>query len=87
MIKNYTTAELQEELQRRKEEAELSPEMRLAEKLHSMLCFHNHTDGCDWYYGSWENPSIAKKQYLEKARRALKIASEDIITRILSAVE
>jgi len=27
-----------------------SPDQQLAKELHGMLCTHNHTDGCGWYY-------------------------------------
>ena len=26
------------------------PDQKLAVTLHDMLCQHNHTDGCGWYY-------------------------------------
>jgi len=39
----------------------------LAEALHVLLCRGNHTDGCDWHYGSWTQPSYAHQKYLRKA--------------------
>lgn len=33
---------------------ELTPEEELAERLHDVTCTWNHTDGCDWHYGSWK---------------------------------
>jgi len=36
----------------------------MAEELHNMVCTWNHTDGCDWHYGNWEdNPTHARKKY------------------------
>lgn len=48
-------------------------EQDLAEALHKELCFSNHTDQCDWLYGSWEDPRFSRKQYLKKANAILKI--------------
>jgi hypothetical protein len=28
----------------------LTPDQQTAITLHEMLCMHNHTDGCGWYY-------------------------------------
>ena len=50
---------------------EMDPDRRLAEQMHSMFCTHNHTDGCDWHYGSWEKPTWAHKKWLKKAKEAI----------------
>lgn len=44
-------------------------EIKIAEVLHTHLCNWNHTDGCSWFYESWEDPGCSKKDYLEKAKR------------------
>ena len=60
------------ELKKKKTEFELmNDNERLAEILHSKLCRSNHTDGCGWYYESWENVGYARKQYLDKANGIL----------------
>lgn len=40
---------------------------RLAEALHSVQCHWNHTDGCGWFYESWDDPGYSRKEYLRKA--------------------
>jgi len=59
--------------------SELPEEHRLAITLHSMLCHHNHVDGCGWEYeylqkpNGWVGPSApdwsghAHGRYLQKA--------------------
>lgn len=49
----------------------LSNDKKLAIAIHSVQCTWNHTDGCGWYYESWDNPSYSKKRYLEKANNML----------------
>ena len=45
---------LEEQLNKLKAEAvafdNLTPDQKMAVALHDMLCRHNHTDGCGWYY-------------------------------------
>lgn len=40
--------------------------------LHKILCTHDHTDRCDWYYddGSWSRKP--RQRYLSKAKIVLK---------------
>lgn len=87
---NYTKKQLEEELRKRKEEenrlSALTPERRLAEKLHERLCHWNHTDGCGWFYGSWSNPCDTRKRWAAKAQAALQITDEETILRILDVV-
>lgn len=65
--------ELTNELEEEKEElakSNLDPnDIELAELLHNYLCHHNHTDGCGWYYESWDKPGWSKNWYLEKAHK------------------
>jgi len=51
----------------------LSEAQRLAIFLHKKFCHHNHTDGCDWHYGSWSSAknNHARKIYLEKAEKLI----------------
>jgi len=50
----------------------LSDEQRLAELIHDSQCRWNHTDGCGWYYESWDVPGYSKEEYLRKAKNILK---------------
>ena len=45
---------------------------KLAEMLHAKLCHSNHTDGCGWFYGGWNNMRSSHTAYLEKAERLIK---------------
>lgn len=67
--------ELEQKIQELKAEKarfqNMSDNQILAEALHSAQCHWNHTDGCGWYYESWENPGYSKKEYLEKANNML----------------
>ena len=49
----------------------LPEEYQVAEKLHSMLCHWNHTDGCSWEYESWKEPRDTRMRYVEKAENLL----------------
>ncbi len=45
---------------------------QFAEKLHSLICNHNHTDGCSWFYevenGVHDWSCYAHQRYLTKAQ-------------------
>ena len=72
-------------LKQEKEYLESLPEdVRLAEILHSYKCGWNHTDGCGWYYSSWEKPCGIRNEYREKARRALKEFDFDTILQFIN---
>lgn len=53
----------------------LLPEHQLAISLHSLLCHHNHVDGCGWEYEGYSGHTDwgghAHGRYLGKARRIL----------------
>lgn len=49
----------------------MTQEQQLAELLHEQYCQYNHTDGCDWFYCTWENPRWARQRYLDWAGRLL----------------
>ena len=64
------------DLQAQYVEAKLeSPDHQLAKELHSMLCTHNHTDGCGWHYefknkkDDWTG--YAHVEYLKKAHKLI----------------
>lgn len=65
---------LQEE--QRKWEA-LLPEQRVAEEIHELLCNWNHTDGCGWFYGSWNSMGHPRGEYLKKAKAVLQVVDGD----------
>jgi hypothetical protein len=50
----------------------LTDEQQLAELIHDTQCRWNHTDGCGWYYESWDKPGYSRTEYVEKARNILK---------------
>jgi len=52
----------------------MTDDKKLAEILHEKQCNWNHTDGCGWFYESWDNLSTysARLNYLAKARAILK---------------
>lgn len=63
----------------------VNPEYLVATDLHARLCHHNHTDGCDWHYDSWENlQNYSRKEYLAKARKL--IAVEPDIEKLLKII-
>jgi len=49
----------------------MTPEQEVATFLHDLFCSYNHTDMCDWEYGSWENPRYAQKRHLKWAHELL----------------
>jgi hypothetical protein len=79
-----TLVEIEQEIAKRKKEIEdferqvkilkeETPEQNLARELHSMLCTHNHTEGCSWFYetkqGMDDWTGYAHGEYLGKATR------------------
>lgn len=95
MLNTKKIKELEDEIERlRKADAAFlsqTPEQQLAVTLHSMLCRHNHIDGCGWEYEyndkeratNWGG--YAHSAYLEKARKItefcnrLSITPDDVI--------
>lgn len=81
-----TKIKLTLELEEAKALTILSPVEELAVALHDILCTHNHTDGCEWYYDvkngvhNWQG--FAHKRYLEAAVKLcdkVSMSTEDII--------
>ena len=55
-------------------ETEQKTPEQVAELLHDAMCGWNHTDGCDWFYGTWENNkplAYSRNQYLCIATRLI----------------
>lgn len=51
-------------------EDQVSPDIiEIADALHEKMCRSDHTEHCDWYYGSWEKKTSAHMQYIGKAER------------------
>lgn len=57
----------------------------IATYLHGIFCNYNHTDGCSWFYGDWENRTYSHGLYYEKAvilsarADAVGVSQEDLI--------
>ena len=49
----------------------LSDEQRFGELIHVSQCRWNHTDGCGWYYESWDKHGYSRGEYLDKAIKIL----------------
>lgn len=43
----------------------------VATELHNMFCGRNHTDGCGWFYSTWDVLCLARNKWFEKARKSL----------------
>lgn len=60
--------------------AKLTPEQRVAEQLHGMLCTWNHTDGCGWFWEvsdgrpNWDGNDHGT--YLKQARKLIHNCNE-----------
>lgn len=68
-----------EELEKEKKAIESwTPDERLAEELHSKQCHWNHTDGCGWFYSTWEKPGTERIAYREKARLLQRIIADEV---------
>lgn len=80
--------QLEEEIQKLKKEqamlAALPEDKELAEALHKKLCRWNHTDGCSWFYESWEKPGYSRNEWLEKAREVLKVTDSETALKVAS---
>lgn len=66
---------IKQELDKLKDEKKrfdrLKPQYRLADHIHSKMCRHNHTDGCGWFYESWDNIGSSRMSYLRRANKIL----------------
>lgn len=57
----------------------------VADKLHSLLCHWNHTDGCAYYYGP-EQRLRSLEGYIPKAQRMLEENSFESVTSVLDSI-
>ena len=67
----YNTQIRELEDERLRLEVAASPNRELATYIHETFCTWNHTDGCAWFYGSWENPRWEHGQWLKKAEELM----------------
>lgn len=83
----YRIAVLRQELFKLEKEQnefnELSPVQQIATMLHDKKCSSNHEDQCTWFYdtGNWQEYS--RKEYLEKAKKVLALAKNDLKQAII----
>jgi uncharacterized Fe-S cluster-containing MiaB family protein len=64
-------------------EKSLPENQRLADIIHDKLCRWNHTDGCGYFYESWNQPGASRSEYLQKANRILKVTDFETAKRII----
>jgi hypothetical protein len=58
----------------------------LAERLHSLLCFANHIDGCSWEYEEdWEKPR--HRDYLKRATAIVYAIGLEAANKFLDALK
>lgn len=70
-----------EERCREYEESNLSEERKLqvlCDEVHGLLCHWNHTDGCGYYYESWDRPGHAKNEEMKRVQRLMDAGFKDI---------
>lgn len=88
---NSLEAEAREKKMMREQLRQLDSPYILAITIHAQLCRYNHTDGCSWHYtkdtdfNAWKT-DITRKQYLEMAKRVLKITTIDMATAIIESL-
>lgn len=74
---------------------EMPKDEQLASIMHSMLCTHDHTEQCGWYYEIRSNKpdwtGHAHARYLNKARKVIQTSKEqdvsaDVAIEIIKAI-
>jgi hypothetical protein len=74
-----------------KEFEELPTECHLADFMHKILCIHNHTDQCGWYYEKWydgiKGKAWHKAEYIKKAKKILKEVDYDKAVAIIKILK
>jgi len=66
----------------------LTDAQKLAEFIHEVTCTWNYTDGCSWFYTSWDNDvHNYRKEYLDKAKKMLKITNYEDASNILKCLK
>ena len=58
-------------------------EQWLAEVLHKQVCKLDHTERCDWYYRDWKFLGSARKLYIKKAKKILKVYKLITVLRVM----
>lgn len=77
--------ELKELLEEKNEFENLTIEQQLATTLHKLLCPHNHTDMCGWYYRKLDWAEYSHERYLQMATHLL--ALEEDVDKIIAMAE
>ena len=68
----------------------LTEAQELAELVHKKTCHWNHTDGCSWFYESWDGVRFgdsAKSKALETANKMLLITNFETAKAIMSCLD
>jgi len=64
--------------------AAMTPEQRFAISMHGILCHHNHTDGCGWFYegsnGTDDWGGQAHSRWLMSAKKVSAFCKNNSIT-------
>ena len=69
---------------------------QVVEMMHSLHCHADHTEGCGFFYESWEKPGQSRlrmvkqaEELIERVREHLMVISDGVITdaRILKTIE
>lgn len=67
--------------------ANKDPLKEMAELLHEHMCKFNHTMGCDWHDGAWNDDKKSERIYVAKAQQILDLgisySDMDQIVKIL----
>lgn len=69
-----------------KETSKLPQKYRLAELIHSKQCRWNHTDGCGWYYESWDNIKYSRQEWVDKANKILSEVDFKTAYKVISLI-
>ena len=60
----------------------------IAEIIHERMCHWNHTDGCAWYYDTWEDEKLrgSRQTYFEKAESILAVVSYETALKVVELI-
>lgn len=67
---------------------QLTEAQRLATEIHQRTCHLDHIERCGWDYENWNNAvrNYTRERYLEKAEKALQVATYDKIVEIIEII-
>lgn len=67
---------------------QLTEAQRLATEIHQRTCHLDHMERCGWDYDNWTDPARGRtrQRYLEKAEKALQVATYDKIVEIIEII-